>query len=84
MAILVKVQYMIINNPTSASARKRRAMTGCKFDSARKEVSKVENLGSDLSEKDCNIRVMGGDTDFMLRSLSNLDCPTCPYGIKGA
>ena len=65
------------NNPSSESARKRRAMTGCKFDSARKEAAG----GSNLSEKDCNQRVMGGETEFMLSALRKLDCPTCPYGI---
>ena len=37
-----------------------------------------------ISEKDCNMKVMGGDTEFMLKALRNLDCPTCPYGIEGA
>ena len=37
-----------------------------------------------MNEKECNTRVMGGDTEFMLKALRNLDCPTCPYGIDGA
>ncbi len=72
------------NNPASASARKRRAMVGCKIDSSRKEASTISNMEGQMSEKDCNIRVMSGDTDFMLEALRKLDCPTCPYGIDGA
>jgi len=62
------------NYPKTAAAAKRRAMLGCKVDLARIEAGEV-------GEKDCNLRVMGGDTDFMLEALRRLDCPTCPYGI---
>jgi hypothetical protein len=62
------------NNPATDNSRKRRAMTGCKIPSAREE------LGG-LSEKDCNVRVMQGDTEFMLEALRKLECPTCPYGV---
>lgn len=57
----------------------RRAMVGCKNPSARGLAG--EKLGKRLSEKDCNLQVMSGDTDFMLETLTELDCPTCPYGI---
>ena len=85
------------NSPDSPVAAKRRAMVGCKVSSSRIEASKlIENDGNGgdvsakkknvdvLSEKDCNMRVMGGDAEFMLKALRNLDCPTCPYGIDGA
>lgn len=62
------------NNPTSDVAKKRRALTGCKSDLARKE------LGG-ISEKECNLRVFDGDYEYVLRTLRKLDCPTCPYGI---
>mmetsp|Transcript_48860 Transcript_48860/g.110889 ORF Transcript_48860/g.110889 Transcript_48860/m.110889 type:complete len:175 (-) Transcript_48860:450-974(-) len=64
-------------DPKTPAAAKRRAMTGCKVALSRKEAG-------GMSEKDCNIRIMGGDTDFMVDALQRLDCPTCPYGIKGA
>jgi len=67
------------NNPTSPKARARRAMVGCKNPSARGLAG--EKLGKKLSEKDCNLQVMSGDTDFMLETLTELDCATCPYGI---
>lgn len=70
------------NSPTSSSAAKRRAMLGCKTDVARKQMNIMEN--TNLNEKDCNIKVMSGDAEFMLKALRELDCPTCPYGIKGA
>ena len=80
------------NSPDLPVAAKRRAMVGCKVSSSRVEASKmlIENDGNDngkvkiLSEKECNMKVMGGDTEFMLKALRNLDCPTCPYGIQGA
>ena len=73
------------NNPRTESGRKRRAMTGCKNSVAREEASEtVLNLSKTISEKDCNIRVLGGDSDFMLEALRNLDCPTCPYGISNS
>lgn len=71
------------NSPTSASAAKRRAMVGCKNDSSRQEAMKNEGMKS-LSEKECNLKVMDGDSEFMLKALKELDCQTCPYGIKGA
>eukprot|EP00586_Coscinodiscus_wailesii_P003072 CAMPEP_0172488002 /NCGR_PEP_ID=MMETSP1066-20121228/17348_1 /TAXON_ID=671091 /ORGANISM="Coscinodiscus wailesii, Strain CCMP2513" /LENGTH=84 /DNA_ID=CAMNT_0013254965 /DNA_START=263 /DNA_END=517 /DNA_ORIENTATION=- len=63
------------NNFASGSGpAKRRAMVGCKVEMARNEAGVK-------TEKDCNLRVMGGDTDFMMEALRKLDCPTCPYGI---
>ena len=68
------------NNPTSPKARARRAMVGCKNSSARSLAG--ESIGKEkLSEKDCNLLVMSGESDFMLGALTELDCPTCPYGI---
>ena len=68
------------NNPSSPKARARRAMVGCKNASARSLAG--ENVGNKkLSEKECNQLVMSGDSDFMLGALTELDCPTCPYGI---
>jgi hypothetical protein len=69
------------NNPSSAGARRRRAMQGCKIPSAREEAAEglhVKNLG----EKDCNVKVMSESPDFMLQAMQTLDCPMCPYGIK--
>ena len=34
-----------------------------------------------LTEKDCNMKVMAGETEFMLQAIRTLECPTCPYGI---
>ena len=65
------------NNPKNPTAAKRRAMLGCKVPVARKEAGMA-------SEKECNFKVMDGGTEFMLKTLRKLDCPTCPYGIKGA
>lgn len=68
------------NNPTSAKARARRAMVGCKNGGARSLAG--EKIGKkQLSEKECNQLVMSGEPDFMLGALTELDCPTCPYGI---
>mmetsp|Transcript_13459 Transcript_13459/g.19804 ORF Transcript_13459/g.19804 Transcript_13459/m.19804 type:complete len:211 (-) Transcript_13459:598-1230(-) len=69
------------NNPSSKSARKRRAMVGCKIPSSREAAA--ETLGvKDLSEKECNIAVMDGDDpNFMLQAMTKLECPTCPYGV---
>ena len=86
------------NSPDSPVAAKRRAMVGCKVSSSRIEASKLlsqpdsnDDDGRNtkgrfdvISEKDCNMKVMGGETEFMLKALRNLDCPTCPYGIEGA
>ena len=63
------------NNPKSETAKKRRALQGCKSSQARKEASAG-------SEKECNSRVLSGETEFMLESLRKLDCPKCPYGIQ--
>jgi len=65
------------NDPVAPAARKRRAMKGCTIPAARDEASS----SSSLSEKDCNRRVLSGDTDFMLQAMTTLDCPTCPYGV---
>lgn len=80
------------NSPDLPVAAKRRAMIGCKVSPSRVEASRLllEGDGNGkgrvqtLSEKECNMKVMGGDTEFMLKALRNLDCPTCPYGIEGA
>lgn len=68
------------NNPSNPKARARRAMIGCKSSDARQLA--MEGLQqSKLNEKECNRLVMSGETDFMLKTLQSLDCPTCPYGI---
>ena len=68
------------NNPTSQKARRRRAMVGCNNSSARSLAGR--NIGkTNMSEKECNQIVMGGNGTFMLDALTELDCPTCPYGI---
>ena len=68
------------NNPTSQAGARRRAMVGCKNSDARSLAG--ENIGNKkMSEKECNLMVMSGETDFMLGALTELDCPTCPYGI---
>jgi hypothetical protein len=70
------------NNPASEAGRKRRAMTGCKNAVAREEASEsVLQIETTISEKECNLKVLSGDSEFMLQALRNLDCPTCPYGI---
>lgn len=61
------------NNPSSPTAAKRRAMVGCKDKLARGEAG--------TGERECNLRVMNGDYEFMLQALQKLDCPSCPYGI---
>lgn len=68
------------NYPKTLASQKRRAITGCKIPSARREAAVVLGVSS-VSEKDCNMRVLGGDTDFMLQAIRKLECPTCPYGI---
>jgi hypothetical protein len=68
------------NNPSAPAARKRRAMQGCKIASARGRAATI--LGKPLSEKDCNMQVMQESPDFILQALQELDCPTCPYGVK--
>lgn len=68
------------NNPSSAKARRRRAMVGCKNTNARSLAG--QSLGQkNLGEKECNMMVMQGDGTFMLEVLAELECPTCPYGI---
>ena len=69
------------NDPTSPKARARRAMVGCKNSSARSLAGEKVSNGRQLSEKECNRLVMSGDSEFMLGALTELDCPTCPYGI---
>jgi hypothetical protein len=73
-------KYQNDNFKTPAAA-KRRALTGCKFEVARSKASSLSNSGG-LSEKDCNQRVIGGDYEFMLSTLRELDCPSCAYGIR--
>lgn len=68
------------NFPKTEASKKRRAMTGCKIPSARRVAAQVIEQNG-LDEKDCNVRVMGGETEFMLETIRKLDCPTCPYGI---
>jgi hypothetical protein len=68
------------NDPTSPKARARRAMVGCKNSSARSLAGEKVG-GRRLSEEECNRLVMSGDSEFMLGALTELDCPTCPYGI---
>eukprot|EP00569_Conticribra_weissflogii_P007872 CAMPEP_0171345336 /NCGR_PEP_ID=MMETSP0878-20121228/21289_1 /TAXON_ID=67004 /ORGANISM="Thalassiosira weissflogii, Strain CCMP1336" /LENGTH=110 /DNA_ID=CAMNT_0011848715 /DNA_START=357 /DNA_END=689 /DNA_ORIENTATION=- len=69
------------NNPSSTKARMRRAMVGCKSSAARSVAG--ESIGmKNFSEKECNMEVMNGrGAGFMLEALTQLDCPTCPYGI---
>ena len=71
------------NDPSNPRTAKRRAMVGCKIPPAREEAAGGGKSGGNLSERDCNLRVMGGDVEFMLRALRELDCPTCPYGVRG-
>eukprot|EP00592_Proboscia_alata_P012115 CAMPEP_0194385818 /NCGR_PEP_ID=MMETSP0174-20130528/82662_1 /TAXON_ID=216777 /ORGANISM="Proboscia alata, Strain PI-D3" /LENGTH=190 /DNA_ID=CAMNT_0039174329 /DNA_START=236 /DNA_END=808 /DNA_ORIENTATION=- len=63
------------NNPSSPSARKRRAMLGCKINSVRDKAAKG-------SERECNLSVMDGGAEKVLKAMQDLDCPTCPYGIR--
>ena len=72
------------NNPSQPAARKRRAMQGCKFPSARVQAANILGYTDNraLSEKDCNMQVMQDSPDFMLQALQQLECPTCPYGIQ--
>mmetsp|Transcript_19544 Transcript_19544/g.48152 ORF Transcript_19544/g.48152 Transcript_19544/m.48152 type:complete len:169 (-) Transcript_19544:273-779(-) len=68
------------NNPKTEAGKKRRAMVGCKTEASRREATQQLNKPS-LSEQECNKLVLGGETEFMLEALRNLDCPSCPYGI---
>ena len=69
------------NYPKSAAGQRRRAMTGCKSATAREEASEGILRIKSLSEKECNQMVLEESPEFMLQSLRNLDCPSCPYGI---
>lgn len=72
------------NNPSSPGAAKRRALQGCKISSTRNLAAKEAGI-QNLTERDCNLRVLeGGDTEFMLKAMRALSCPTCPFGIDGA
>jgi hypothetical protein len=68
------------NNPKTEGSRKRRALTGCKVALSRTEAAKELHMTL-LSEKECNQKVLNGETEFMLAVLRRLDCPTCAYGI---
>lgn len=68
------------NNPPLPKARTRRAIVGCKNASARSLAAESIDK-KQLSEKECNMMVMSGESDFMLEALTELDCPTCAYGI---
>lgn len=68
------------NNPTTEAGKKRRAMVGCKSFIAREEAAEIVGAKS-ISEKECNQQVLGGQSEFMLQALRNLDCPASPYGI---
>lgn len=69
------------NNPTAIGSKRRRAMTGCKITSAREEAAEILKILS-LSEKDCNLKVMDENSEFMLQAMRNLECQTCPYGVN--
>lgn len=71
------------NNPSSPGAAKRRALQGCKISSTRNLAAKEAGIQK-LTERDCNLRVLEGDTEFMLKAMRALSCPTCPFGIDGA
>ena len=72
------------NNPSTAGARRRRAMQGCKIPVVREVASEQGGLTTVVSEKDCNIRVMEESPDFILNALQTLECPICPYGVKAS
>ena len=73
------------NKPDTDRGKKRRAMTGCKVAMSREEASKnILERNKVMSEKECNTMVMDGETEFMLKALRNLDCPTCANGIGKA
>jgi hypothetical protein len=71
------------NDPASPGAAKRRALQGCKISSSRNLAAEGAGIRN-LSERDCNLRVLDGDTEFMLKAMRELACPTCPFGIDGA
>mmetsp|Transcript_33822 Transcript_33822/g.99670 ORF Transcript_33822/g.99670 Transcript_33822/m.99670 type:complete len:161 (-) Transcript_33822:3834-4316(-) len=68
------------NNPSSPGAAKRRALQGCKISSTRNLAAEEAGIRN-LTERDCNLRVLGGDSEFMLKAMRALSCPTCPFGI---
>ncbi|CAB9527347.1 expressed unknown protein [Seminavis robusta] len=70
------------NNPSQPAARRRRAMQGCKIPSARAQAASLSGGKGSLSEKECNIQVMQESPDFMLQALQELECSTCPYGVR--
>jgi len=72
------------NSSTNPKSAKRRAMVGCRFGSSRKKAAGLDGMTNDLSERECNLRVLDGDSEFMLKALRELDCEECPYGIQGA
>lgn len=70
------------NYPKTEASKKRRAMQGCKIPSARRVAAETISLNKSLlTEKDCNMRIMSGETEFMLQAIRTLECPTCTYGI---
>ena len=72
------------DSSSSPAAAKRRAMVGCKIEAARNKAALMTGEDALVVEKECNLRVLGGDSEFMLEALRELDCPTCPYGVEGA
>ena len=71
------------NNPSTAGARRRRAMQGCKIPVAREEASQQFSMARVMSPKECNLRVMDDSPEFMLSALQTLET-TCPYGVDGS
>ena len=71
------------NNPSSPGAARRRALQGCKISSTRNLAADKADI-KNLSERECNLQVLDGDTEFMLKAMRELECPTCPFGIDGA
>ena len=71
------------NNPSSPGAARRRALQGCKISSTRNLAADKAGM-KNLPERECNLKVLDGDTEFMLEAMRELECPTCPFGIDGA
>ena len=71
------------NNPSSPGAARRRALQGCKISSTRNLAADKADI-KNLSERECNLKVLDGDTEFMLKAMRELECSTCPFGIDGA
>ena len=65
--------------PASASATRRRAMLGCKFDNVRAAV-RVAN------ERECNVQVLEGGVFArdVADAVAKLNCPTCLNGIDAS